>query len=419
MKKQIIGMAAAAAMVLPLSAGAADVTWGGEYSATGFYTETKASAAGTAGAEPNAGFYQTIKVKPTFQLDDNITLITSINLYQNYWLGDRRTGPGQTGAGSTTGDGSDNISLEVGYLQMPLAGGTLRVGRQLANWGFGLTTTNDGRDRVTYLKRIGNITGLAVYDKRQEGAIDNNDQDGDMVALAAIGMAGGFQWGALVDYWDGDSFAAGGYTLQSLWGFHPYISGKAGPVGIKAAANFLFGDGDGNSPTGGNLWNNDSIALFVRADMDFGPVFVEGQILYVQDGGLVDTGFDTFSNLINNASRNDFNPMRVMNMGGLGHDGDDQMLFAIRATYAVNEQFKLIGAVGQVDNEDQYVGYFGTPKGMGTNETFFDLGFTYAVNRQVSFFGNYGQIMGDQKKAAGPYDFQGISAMAAGIRAKF
>jgi hypothetical protein len=30
MKKQIIGMAAAAAMVLPLSAGAANVTWGGE-----------------------------------------------------------------------------------------------------------------------------------------------------------------------------------------------------------------------------------------------------------------------------------------------------------------------------------------------------------------------------------------------------
>lgn len=416
MKKQIIGMAAAAAMVLPLSAGAADVTWGGEYSATGFYTESKASAAGT--AEPNAGFYQAIKVKPTFQLDDNITLITSINLYQNYWLGDRRTGPGQTGAGSTTGDGKDNISLEMGYLQMPLAGGTLRVGRQLANWGFGLTTTNDGRDRVTYLKRIGNITGLAVYDKRQEGAIDKNDQDGDMLALAAIGMAGGFQWGVLVDYWDGDSKAVGGYVLEDLWGIHPYISGKAGPVGIKAAANVMFGNDKTN---GFGYWENDNVALFVRADMDFGPVFVEGQILYVQDGGLVDTGFDTFSNLIGNASRNDFNPMRIGSaaMGGFGTEGDDQMLFAIRATYALNDQFKLIGAVGQVDMEDQYKGFYGTAGGLGTNETFFDLGFTYAVNRQVSFFGNYGQIMGDQKKATGNYDYQGISAMAAGIRAKF
>jgi predicted porin len=347
-------------------------------------------------------------VNPTFQLDDNITLITSINLYENYWLGDRRTGPSQAGAGSTTGDGSDNISLRQGYLQMPLAGGTLRIGRQLANWGFGLTTSNDARDRFTYLKRIGNITALAVYDKRQEGLIDNNDQDGDMIALAAIGMAGGFQWGLLVDYWDGDSAAPGGYVLENLWGIHPYIAGKAGPVGIKAAANFLFGDNKG-------LWGNDSIALFVRADMDFGPVFLEGQVLYVQDGGLVDTGFDTFSSLISNQSRNDVNPLNVgLNMGGLGNNGDDQVLFAVRATYSVTEEFKLIGAVGYVEAKDQY-----GLKGMGTDDTFLEFGFDYAVNRQVSFFGNYGIILGDAKKAKGPFDKQGLQAMGAGVRAKF
>jgi hypothetical protein len=407
MKKQIMALAAAAAVSLPMAASAADVTWGGEYSATGYVTETTATT-------ENAGFYQTLKVKPTFKLDNNISLVTSITLYEANWLGDHRLAGG---AGSNAGDGSENISLDLGYLQMPLAGGTLRVGRQEANWGHNLTITEDGRDRVLYMKRIGGVTTLAVYDKRQEGAInDDGDQDGDMYAVGAIGMASGWMWGILADYWDGKApydyagttpaLNPGGYVLEDLLGIHPFISGKAGPVGIKAAANYLTGNGDGLG-----LWSNDSLSMFVRAEMEMGALKLEGQVLYVMDGGLVDTGFDTFSSMISNAPRNTRNVMNLRNMGGLGGDDDDQTLVAVRATFAMNDSLKLIGAFGSADAEDQYNGYFGTPPGFGWKATFVEAGVDYALTKQVGFFGKVGSL-----------DIDGgdrLTAMSAGVKAAF
>ncbi len=98
-------------------------------------------------------------------------------------------------------------------MQFPLAGWTVRVGRQEANWAFNFLTSDDRRDRILALRKFGGVTVIGLMDKRAEGSLTNDKADGDLFAAAAIGVNNGWLWGVLPGYWnatkptDGGSYA--------------------------------------------------------------------------------------------------------------------------------------------------------------------------------------------------------------------
>lgn len=444
MKKQLMALAAAAA-IAPLAANAAEVTWGGEYAVQYFARQERAIVAPATGTiQDSEGFFQTLRIKPTFKLENNISLVTSITLYQNNWLGDHRftgvtnhAGLGVGGIGSVAGDGSERMQLDLGYLQMPLAGGTLRVGRQAASWGHEFGGSNDRRDRILYMKRLGSVTGIAIYDKRREGSLVEPKDDGNMWLLAAIGNTAGWLWGVDLAYWDGKENAdinAGvigtgnfnAYWLKKVFTVQPFFKGKiGGKVELSGAANFMSGDGYANGVTrnwaNDGVWANDSLAYFVKAGMEMGKVKLEGQLAQVIDGGLVGNGWDSFSSLINNTNDNDPNPINIATLGGLGDDKDDQMLVAIRATAAVADGLTIKGALGWFEKKNDHAATSNK-----ASEMFADLGVEYAMSKEVTLFATYGMIMGDEAPVVATNQSRGdatigagYSAYAAGIKAKF
>lgn len=148
-----------------------------DYRATGFYVETypETDAAGLE-IDDQRGVDQLLRVKMDFGDEDGVKVNTRVILYDQIWQGDRRA---SGAAGSNISDHSDNIALDYGYMNLPLGHGfSFRVGRQEANWGNCFTTCNDRRDRIALFKQIGYTTLIALYDKRQEGLININNDGG-------------------------------------------------------------------------------------------------------------------------------------------------------------------------------------------------------------------------------------------------
>ena len=394
MKLRLLVMAVLIAMVLPAGLFALDVDWDASYDATGFLQGEDLTDADT------QGIYQSIRIAPSFEFARGVTLHTSLRLYEDFWRGDHRAAPGAQGTDWTE---PARLGLDYGYVGVPLFGGELRVGRQEANWGPGLTTSDDRRDRIAYQYDLDDVLGgplslLAIYDVRQSLDISEFDDKGQLLAAAAVGyhLPTDTLWGLLGGYFLGDAdqpLADEPFLLDDVAVVGPFVEGQIGPVSLDVAAHTIFpiandrdtfgdfnddgliggfdndfGLADGEefvvgfpsnaanaySGESGGLWNTFNAAAMLRTGIDFeaftalmaGQLVVETQGLFVYNGGLVEPGFDTFSSMINNDSHNTVNPVNVFNMGGSGYEDDHQLLGAARVNYELFPGVNLITAGG-------------------------------------------------------------------------
>ncbi len=157
-------------------------SFGVDYRATGFYIEQypDQDAAGNS-IDDKRGVDQLIRLKMDFKDEDGVEFKGRLILNDQHWQGDRRVA---NAAGSNVSDHEDNIALDYGYLKVPFGSGfSAQVGRQAANWGNHFTTCDDRRDRIALFKQIGYTHLIALYDKRQEGLVNVNDDDGNLAAL--------------------------------------------------------------------------------------------------------------------------------------------------------------------------------------------------------------------------------------------
>lgn len=421
------------------------------------------------GAQTNddvRGFDQLLRLKMDYKANEKASFHSRILLYDNLWKGDRRV----TGAsGSNVSDHEDNISLDYGYLEMDFGSGiNLRVGRQIASWGHDFNTGDDRRDRIFLSKQIGYAKIFAIYDKRQEGQLNENYDDGDMYALGGAAFYKGILAGAYVAYWNGyaaylgrdveiseldttinglefniQTEVAKGYVLDDLWTISPFIDATIGKFELKSTLTFMDGNGRGDgklnqyitsndftttpfkiintiNPEYSGLWANRSLSGFVRLGYNFSKnLKFEVQGMGVWDGGLVDTTWDSFSCLIQNDPRNDPNPIRISGVGGLGYDGDNQFLFAGRLSGKLFDKFGWKFAVGYVDtyNEDpdpanQFGVAFDNLYPIN-DRMFYDLQLTYSPIKNVGFFAKTGYISGDND--SNEEEGTGLGGLAMGV----
>ena len=472
MKKGVV-LVLAISILLPMTALAVDVDWSGSYKLQGFRLgEDIIDFAESDG--DTQGFYQSLIIEPTFDLGRDVKVHTGIRLYGDYWSGDHRKpgGGGETEWGEGEGSAlAEKMDLDYGYAEMPFLGGKLSVGRQKANWGHGLTTADDRRDRIAYQYDLDKALGgplslLALYDLRQDVDINEVNTNGHLVSAAAVGyhMQSKILWGLLGGYFMGDADkpqSEDPFILDSIALVGPFMEGPVGPIDLKLAAHTLFplnndrdtfGDynDDGQivgyqsdfpdlsllppssfSGESGGLWNTFNFAIMLRPSLDFSKItdlmpqqlVVEAQGLFVYNGSIVDPGFDSFSSMIGNAGRNTVNPTAVFNMGGAGYEDDHQFLASARVDYEITPGLNAILAGGMYHFFEYERNALGTEQVVRAEITnyFADVKLTYAITEEASLFANYGWLGDDTAKMGQPNVSEGDpkQQFSAGVEVKF
>src|SRR6056297_936184 len=460
MKKSLLVAAIVIAMLVPMTVSAIDADWSGSYELQGFMQGEDITEHDTADGDIQ-GFYQSLRIAPTFDLGGDVKVHVGLRLYDQYWSGDHRKGDwGEVTAGAL----NERIGLDFGYVEMPFLGGKLSVGRQEANWGHGLTTSGDRRDRIAYQYDLDKVLGgplslLAIYDLRQDVAKEDVSSNGHLFAAAAVGynLQSKILWGLLGGYFLGDATATPPFLVDSVALVGPFMEGPAGPIDLKFAAHTMFAiDNDrdtlgdynedgligGVATESGGFWNTFNFAAMLRPALDFSKVsglqpqvlVVEAQGLFVFNGALVEPGFDTFSSMIGNSGRNTVNPTHVFNMGGAGYEDDHQALAAARVNYEVSPGLNAIVAGGMYhffeytrDIDSFYV--TGTSGTVFEDQTvraeitnfFVDVAVEYAVTEQATLYANYGWLGDDTSKMSQPNVSEGDpkQQLSAGVKVNF
>ena len=344
MKKTLVALAAAAAISPAAFAG--DISFKGDMNVEGFRVDAEGVS------DVDAGYSSRIRLAGTAKTDGNVSVNFRLLLNNSIWSGDQRdTTDTDTLQGAYEQTASDPVAVDYGYIQMPIAGWTVRAGRQVANWAGCFITCNENRDRLLAMKRFGSTTVIFINDKRSEGPIAHpnywsadtaTDNDSDMYSAAAIGMHKGWLWGLLISHWAGEE----NVLLNGNTGIMPYVKGKVAGVSLEASLNYITG--------GDILYTDGGLSGFLRAGYDLDKVTIEGLALFTTGGGLIDVGFDTYSMTIQNTPKTNASNVSQVQLGrNFGTNEDyDEYLIAAKLSGKVAEGVTLSGAVGVANVDD-------------------------------------------------------------------
>ena len=404
-------------------ANAMEMDWGAEYRATAFALQSDSyEAGGRNNTDTDNGLAHLIRLKGDLKHESGVSLHTSIEVAGDRWRGDDRKYTG-TGADDTTdaynttgayngGNRGDNVRLDLGYVTVPLeaTGGFIRVGRQAANWNNCLLVCDDRRDRILTVTptAIGSI--IALYDRRQDTARAQNEDNGDMISLGLVTKLGDFNAGFLWVHWFknfegnvGTPEAAGGqrsYVLQDAHIISPYLDGTIADGAVRLAGGFNYvGQGAVEGPAADLYFQEDTFSYYLRAGTDAGPVTLDLQYVAAQDGGLISNGFDTYSSLISNNPESTANPTSVYGMGSaFGRTDFDESLIIARAGFDVSPTLNLSASIGNmtVDN--------------GTNDDssmVYDARATYKLSDNVTTFATVGMLAENEVGSLSENDLAG------------
>lgn len=426
---RVLGVSALTALGCVTAANAAIKTdIGVDYRATGFYVESESFSATNTDpqTDPNDsdnGFAHYLRVKADFKHEETgVSVHTRVELAGDRWSGDGRNYNTDSDYAFNGGNDGDNVRLDLGFVQIPFKFGLLRVGRQEANWNNCFLVCDDRRDRAIFLTKLGDVSAFAGYDRRQDNASFYNEDNGDMALAGLVAPLGESDWslGLLYVHWfnnyngdifvpgnpavdfpgspvdtngDGvpDSYARGVYPISNVNLYSPYMQGKVGPMDVAFGGNW-FENGNVNAnqtPEGGDYFTDDAYSAYFRLGADLGMFELKGQYIGTWDGGLISSGFDTYSSLINSSPESTANPTSLYTMGSqLGREGFDESLYIGSIGVNVTEKFAVRGAVGFLDIE--------VPDGTGGTDsdtsTVYDLQASYQLNEAVRTWATLGML---------------------------
>jgi hypothetical protein len=427
---RVIGVSALAALGCASVAHAEiETDFGVDYRATGFYVQSDSFEVAppraddgqrlddqTKAKDNDNGFAHYLRLKANFKhKETGVEAHTRVELAGDRWSGDSRNYGTTSTRAFNAGNNGDNIRLDLGFLQIPMKFGLLRVGRQEANWNNCFLVCDDRRDRVLFLSRIGSVSPLLLYDRRQDNTGFNNADNGDMIATGLVAQLNDdWSTGFLYVHWlnnyngdlvdtdpasdgiDGDGNpilnpgsvgARNVYVLSNVDLVSPYLQGKVGPVDVALGGNYV-GDGNVNAnqtSEKGDYFTEDSWSGYFRLGADLGMFELKAQYIGTWDGGLISPGFDTYSSLINSSPESTANPTSLYRMGGfLGREGFDESLAIGSVAVNVTPKFAVRGAVGFLDID--------TANNGSDSSTVYDLQASYQLNEAVRTWATLGML---------------------------
>lgn len=387
------------------------------------------------------GLANLLRLRADFK-DENtgVSLHTSIQLAGDTWSGDDRES-----SDGYNSDGNESVTLDTGYVQVPVAGTLLRVGRQESNFNNCFLSCDDRRDRISWLVPSSVGTFVALYDRRRDNDdLQTSTNDSDAIFLAYITRLSGLNVGIGYNYYIGHT-NEGSFTPLPGLAFHdthfisPYVSGQiTDGLNFATGLNYAFGNdaadgnsafGDGDLNLGGFTLETDSaLSAYANLTGDAGALSWGLQYVGTYDGGLVDPGFDTYSSILNSNPASTQNPTSLVSMGrALGVQDYNEHLVIGKLGFDVTPNLTITGAVGwfsaEIDNG---------PLDADDTSMIYDLSANYQINESVSTIASLGVMTeneamfgisgnGNTLSAGAPDDFANEDLMAAnlGLRVKF
>lgn len=377
------------------SAQAVETDFGVYYQASAYVVqsdafETPATGDAPANGERDNGIANLLRLKADFRDEQTgVSLHTSIELAGDRWAGDDLDYNQTADEAFNTDNRGSNVRLDLGYVQIPIDGNLLRVGRQATSWNNCLLVCDDRRDRILLIvpTGIGNFT--ANYDRRGDTDGFFNDDNGDMAAVGYTTKLSDFTLGLLYVHWfENHSGLPRGYALQGADIFSPYLEGNVADLfdfslGIQYMGNneITYGGAPG---TEGLIFEDSAFSEYLRIGKSLGPVQLDLQWVGAQDGGLVSPGFNTYSSIINSSPESTANPTSMYRMGGANGLKDfDESLIIGRVGFDVTPKWTISGAVGRLSIDN------------GTNDDssmVYDLQASYQLNSAVRTWATVGML---------------------------
>lgn len=336
------------------------------------------------------GFAQLLRARVDFMHKEGIALKTRTVLSGDRWDGDTPVSNTSVKGVTDNGGGGNDVRLDYGFLEYKKEDWTFAAGRQVANWAQCLTTCDDRRDRLLVMKNIGGLYAAFVYDKRMEGTIDRDIDDGDMYSILLMKFDQDYEAGLLAAYWVN---ADGTYVLGGAWNFSPYIKYRWGAYRFNLLANWI-GWGEDTS------WFSGQHHVYVaQVERDLGAKFkIEAQALHTYAGGYLSTGFDTYLSMVNTNPDHNQSHIQAARIGGFGTftGGKDQneTLYSARLSYEISSDWSVSVAGGA----------FTLYELANTREVdlwALDAVAAYKLSSNATIKGSLGRIMGDYGLSAG------------------
>lgn len=289
----------------------------------------------------NQGVAQRIAVKVDLTVDQKTKIKTSTILSGDNWKGDTAD---QVVTGDTdNGGGGTPVRLDYGYIETVLPQGVImQAGRTTANFSDCFNTCDDRRDRLAFFKYYGKYVPVLLYDKRVEGDLNIANDDRDMYAAALFHLDKIHEWALLYATWLSKN---PNDLLQKVHNFSPYYKYKGEKLNLLFVYNWL-GQGANNS-----LFYHHHHSYAVKAEYQLLPSLkLSGQMIRSIDGGLIASGYDTYSFVVNNDPDHNSSNTRMVSIGGLGtftgNEIDDEYFYVGRLSYSLNADTQIHGVYG-------------------------------------------------------------------------
>lgn len=336
------------------------------------------------------GFSQLLRVKVEFHHTEGLAVKTRTILSGDKWDGDTpNTNTSVTGS-SDNGGGGNDVRLDYGLIEYKKNNWTFSAGRQIANWAHCLTTCDDRRDRALVLTNFGGVFTALVYDKRVEGTIDRDTDDGDMYAILFLKYGANYEAGFLTAYWNN---VDGSYVLGGAWNISPYLRFTLGRFKFNVLANYI-GWGEKTS------WFSGQHHVYaVSGETMVAKKFkIEAQALAVINGGYMSTGYDTYLSMVNSNPDHNQSQIQAARIGGFGTftggKRQDEFLYSARTSYLHSEDWTFSVAAGVFN-------LYQNATRKDADLWALDGVITHQLTNHASIKGSFGRIFGDYHLNAG------------------
>jgi hypothetical protein len=301
---------------------AVDVKFSGSFYAAGIYLDKTKFVKDTASDGGSTTlFYQRLRVQTDFIVSPGLKLVTRFDALERIWGGGRSTpGTTQDTLGIGTRAENENIAFDLAYVEYASPIGLFKVGYQIDNaWAtdFGNNSTGYTSGQIDYMLPIGPFyLGVNYY---KEGSLSKSavtsslqtDRDSDKyVAYGIYNLNKDINFGLLYSYSRVATYKAAYMATPPYAGammyvntLQPYVRAKIGPLYVEAEFWYAWGQYPAFEDSFyGHDVQLENIMGYVKAVVDFGPVYFGGTAAYVsgddpgttekKEGGAVSGGID-------------------------------------------------------------------------------------------------------------------------------
>lgn len=157
---------------------------------------------------------------------------------------------------------------------------------------------------------------------------------------------------------------------------------------------FLFG--------GTALYKDEHHAAALKLSKDLEVLKIEVQSMITKDGGLIASGFDSLSSIVNSSPDHNQSSIKLKTIGfGLGAKSADESLHMLRLSKAITADFaaSIGGGYGEFYNTAT------TPK---RKNTVADATAKYNISQYLVLSANYGRFFGDDEDHAGSLTLKAV-----------